>query len=197
MLHSATIPSAVGCRRFEQQPASRFAIERVPVVARARLPVVQVSFAPRPLEVIERRPHHRPAASGETARQLVTEARLARRGQPVDRDSQPMIAERVDHLDEPVEHLGSLGTGPRRHRLLPRRNRELDVRLTHPRQVLTRAGPQPARVRRFPLVGPHDDRLREHRRRAQGHVVARRDRAPVRLGRREAVHADRRGVCEA
>src|SRR4029077_4035538 len=112
--------------RIQQESARGLEIERVAVVALSRLPVVEVAVSPRAFEVVERRAERWTAAIRKPARQLVTEAGLARGSQAVDRDSEAPFAERLDHLDELVEHPSALRAGWRWYRLLPRRHGELD-----------------------------------------------------------------------
>jgi len=80
-------------RGIQEQSARAFTIERVSVVALTRLPVIEMSLAPRSLEVIERCSVHGPASAAQTARELVPEARLTGGGEAVDRDAESMIAE--------------------------------------------------------------------------------------------------------
>ena len=67
MLQSATTPSRVGAdgSRSSRHAASR---STSPVVPLTRLAVVEMAFAPRPLEVVERSSEHRTTAPAESAR---------------------------------------------------------------------------------------------------------------------------------
>ena len=94
---------AVGARRREQQAVDGVEVEGVAVVALARDPVVAVGLGPRPLEVVERGPQDRPAPRREAPGQLVPEAGLARRGQPVDAHPQPAAAPPEDEPDDLID----------------------------------------------------------------------------------------------
>ena len=126
MLHSATTPSAVGPDGSEQQSACCVAIERVAVVALARRPGRR--GAARSTGRLKSSSDARNAGgprAAQATRQLVTEAGLACGGQAVDRDSQPMITERIDHGRRAGRAPERARARRRWHRLLPRRDREL------------------------------------------------------------------------
>jgi hypothetical protein len=67
-------PLSVGPRGIQQQPSRRHVVECIRVVARCGGAIVEVAFAPQPLEVVQARAQHRTAARRDLVRQFLGEA---------------------------------------------------------------------------------------------------------------------------